>query len=199
MLAAQAHQHASAWCMDKPKANSPNIADLMFFPVVSFELILVSVEQSLRLLLLLHFSIFPEDPNHDVSALYKTVQDKSAGKEEICRDLIRTMNACGTIRDISPISEKELIACLNKHRYSYSNLKYFQVNKKGGLNKNFGFFPRDVQIVHCLALALIKLNINNMEKHAFNPPSLIPVPESEMTEELKAVKKQMLSFSPLDT
>ena len=43
MAGAQAHQRASVYCMDKPDAKPPNI-DWFYFNVVSFELILMSVE-----------------------------------------------------------------------------------------------------------------------------------------------------------
>ena len=72
MAAAQAHQRASGWCMDKPDAKPPNI-DSFLFGAVSFELILLSVEQSLRLLLVLHFGIIRDDTNHNPHVLYGTV------------------------------------------------------------------------------------------------------------------------------
>ena len=67
IASAQAHQRASVLCRnntDPPYARPPTI-DAWFFLAVSFEMILLSVEQSLRLALLLHYSIVREATNHD--------------------------------------------------------------------------------------------------------------------------------------
>ena len=42
MAAAQAHQRAATWCMEKPDAKPPNI-DTFFFLSVAFELVLLSL------------------------------------------------------------------------------------------------------------------------------------------------------------
>lgn len=47
MAAAQAHRRAAIWCLCKPEVKP---VDSIYFPVVAFELLLPSVEQSLRLL-----------------------------------------------------------------------------------------------------------------------------------------------------
>lgn len=193
MAAAQAHQRASVWCMDKPDAKPPNI-DYFFFNVVTFELILLSVEQSLRLLLLLHYSIIRDDTNHNPRVLYGTVRNKSGDKEGIRFDIINEMNKLGQTKGISPISEKELIICLKKHNSSYSNFRYFQLDHRAKLNNQWEFSQRDVQILHCLALALISLNIGEMSKRGIGALlTMSQVPESEMTQELKALKNRLIS------
>ena len=193
MAAAQAHQRASTWCMDKPDAKPPNI-DSFFLQVVSFELVLLSVEQSLRLLLLLHYSIVRDDTNHNPQVLYKAIRNKSGGAEGIRHDIINEMNVFGQTIGVNPISEKELVACLRKHDSSYSNFRYFQLDHQARLNKTWDFSPRDVQVLHCLALALISLNMAEMKKRGIGVLlSMSRVPESEMTEELKALKDRMKS------
>ena len=191
MAAAQAHQRASVWCMDKPDAKPPHI-DYFFFGVVSFELALLSVEQSLRLLLLLHYSIVRDDTNHNAHVLYGTIQNKSGGKEGIRNDIISRMNMLGQARNIDTITEKELKACLKRHDSSYSNFRYFQLDHRARLNNQWEFTQRDVQILHCLALALITLNMEEMTKRGIGTlSSMNPVSESEMTEELKVLKDRL--------
>ena len=52
--------------------------------------------------------------------------------------------------------------------------------------------PREVQIFHCLALALISLNKKEMEGRGIGfPTSLSLLPDSEMTEEEKAIKERL--------
>ena len=149
MAAAQAHQRASGWCLDKPDSKPPNI-DAFFFPVVSFELILLSVEQSLRLVLLLHYSIVRDDTNHNPYVLYKAVQNKSGGTEGVRNEIVSKVNELGKAEGIDPVSEKELVTCLRKHDSSYSNFRYFQLDHRARLNKNWEFSRRDMQILHCL-------------------------------------------------
>ena len=193
MAAAQARQRASGWCMDKPDAKPPNI-DFFFFNAVSFELILLSLEQSLRLLILLHYGILRDDTNHNPHVLYETVRNLSGGKEGIREDIVNKMNELGETKDISPIEEKALAACLKKHDSSYSNFRYFQLDRHVRLNTQWEFTAQDVQIVHSLALALIHLNMDEMVKRGIKAiSSMIPVPESDMTEALKALKERLSS------
>ena len=136
MAAAQAHQRASVWCMEKPDAKPPNI-DAFFFGAVSFEMVLLSVEQSLRLMLLLHYSIIRDDTNHNPRVLYATIRNRSGGKDGIRNDIIGTMTAIGQLKGIARFSERELLACLNKHDSSYSNFRYFQLDHEGRLNEQW--------------------------------------------------------------
>ena len=186
MAGAQAHQRASGWCMDKPDAKPPNI-NAFFFPIVSFELILLSVEQALRLLLLLNYSIIRDDTNHNPYVLYKTVRNKSGGRAGIRGDIVSKMNELGQDVGIRFISEKELFACLRKHDSSYSNFRYFQLDHQGRLNHQWEVTQREIQIIHCLSLALIHLNWNEMERRGIGVmQSMNPIPEWKMTEDLKA-------------
>ena len=192
MAAAQAHQRASAWCTENPDAKPPNI-DSLFFSAVSFELVLLSVEQSLRLLLLLHYSTIRSDTNHNPRVLYAAIRNKSGGKDGIRNDIISSMTAIGQLRGITPFSERELLACLNKHDSSYSDFRYFQLDRQARLNKRWDFSPRDVQILHSLALALIALNMGEMQRRGIKAIlSMSRVPQSEMTEELEALKDRLL-------
>ena len=50
----------------------------------------------------------------------------------------------------------------------------------------------EVQILHCLALALLEVGRNELQKRGVNfPGSMKEVPESEMTEELKDLMARM--------
>ena len=181
--------------MDKPDAKPPSI-DAFFFPIVSFELILLSVEQSLRLLLLLHYSIVRDDTNHNPAVLYKDIRNKSGGKEGIRNDIINKMNMLGQPKGIDPFSEEELVTCLRKHDSSYSNFRYFQLDHQARLTNDWEISQRDGQILHCLALALIHLNMDAMGALGIGALfSMSPVPESEMTEDLKALKGRLMSNS----
>ncbi len=191
MAAAQAHQRASVWCNDKLDAKPPNI-DFFFFGVVSFELVLLSVEQSLRLLLLLHYSIVRDDTNHNPHVLYGAMLRKSGAKEGIRHDIINRMNMLGKAKGIDPFSEKELRTCLRKHDSSYSSFRYFQLDHQAKLNQEWEYSGRDVQILHCLALVLISLNFDEMGRRGISVlGSMSPVPESQMTEELRALRARL--------
>ena len=175
--------------MEKPDAKPPNI-DAFFFLTVSFELVLLSTEQSLRLLLLLHYSVVRT--GHNLHALYNDVRKKSEGRAGIRRDVIGKMNALGRSERIDPFSEEELVACLRKHNSSYSNFRYFQLHRQARLNEKWGFSQRDIQTLHCLALALIYLNMDEMRRRGIGALlSMSRVPASEMTEELTDLQNRM--------
>ena len=193
MASAEAHQRASAWCMDKPDAKPPNI-DSFFFTVVSFELVLLSLEQSLRLLLILHYSVVRDDTNHSPNVLYKALLRQSGSKEGIRLDIVKKANELAQPEGIVPITEKEVVACLRKHDSSYSNFRFFQLDHHGRLNMKFEVTTRDVQVVHCLALALIHLNMDEMSRRGIGALlSMSQVAGSEMTEEMKALKQHLVS------
>ena len=177
--------------MDKPDAKPPNI-DSFFFTVVSFELVLLSLEQSLRLLLLLHYSVVRDDTNHSPNVLYKALLNQSGSEDGIRADIVKKANKLAQPKGIAPITEKEVVACLRKHDSSYSNFRFFQLDHHGRLNMKFEVTKQDVQIVHPLALALIHLNSDEMSRRGIGALlSMSQVAESEMTEELKALKQHL--------
>ncbi|MCY3665839.1 MAG: hypothetical protein OXH81_09295 [Gemmatimonadetes bacterium] len=190
MLGAMAHQRASNWCRRNPDAKLPNI-DFFLFPAVSFELILLSVEQSLRLLLLLHYSMVLPGTNHNAHALYKVLTQKSGGKEGIRQDITKETNMFIRSLGQDALSEKDLRSCLKKHDSSYTSIRYFQLNRHGRLGEDWEILIRDQKIFHCLGSALISLNEKEMVKQGIGVPTTKAVPESEMTEEQKAIKERL--------
>ena len=193
MAAAEAHQRASVWCREKRDAKPPNI-DAFYFLVVSFELTLLSVEQSLRLLLLLQYSIVRNNTNHNPRTLYSEILHQSRGKIGIGQDILNKMNVVAQANALAPFSEKELLACLRKHDSSYSALRYFQLDRHARLSTDWEITPQDQQVFNCLALALILLNNYEMAKRGIGAlGSMSPTPESAMTEELRALKKRLMS------
>ena len=183
MGGAEAHQRASNWCRNKPDAQPTNI-DRFFFPLVSFELALLSVEQSLRLLLLLQYSIVRT--SHNPRALYGEILHQSRGKSGIGQDILNNMNVVAQDNALAPFSENDLQSCLRKHDSSYSSLRYFGLDRHARLSNNWEIARRDNQLLQCLALGLILLNRDEMAKRGIGVfQSLSPAPESAMTEELK--------------
>ena len=179
--------------MDKPDAKPPNI-DFFFFTGVSFELVLLSLEQSLRLLLLLHYSVIRDDTNHSPNVLYKALLNQSGSEEGIRSHIVKKANELAQPEGIAPVTEKEVVACLRKHDSSYSNFRFFQLDHHGRLHTKFEVTPRDVQIVHCLALTLIHLNMEEMSRRGIDALlSMGKVAESEMTEDLKVLKQRLVS------
>ena len=64
----------------------------------------------------------------------------------------------------------------------------------GRLTMKFEVTTRDVQIVDCLALALIHLNMDEMSRRGIGALlSMSEVAESEMTEDLKEMKQHLMS------
>lgn len=200
MAAAEAHRLTSVLCDRERRRYEPESYNDIFLRIISFQLILVSVEQSLRLLLLIFFSIFPEKPSHDLYFLYRTLLDKSADEEGIRREIIRRIKDCAQAENMSivpEISEKELEGCIKKHRLSYANVKYFQVNRDGKLSKKWGFEGHERQILYCFAVALIKLNMYEKAKSDYKTLLGHP-PEEEVTEEGLIDFMKYMGYLPFD-
>lgn len=172
MAAAQAHWLASNHCTNypDPKPSTENF----FLLSVSFELLLLSIEHSLRLLILLHHSIFLGDIGHNSHVLYKELRKRSGGKEGLRSDIINAMNLIAQGNGLDPISERELKSCLEKHDSSYSTFRYFQLNRQGKLNEGvMGFAPRERDILLCLAEVLIAMNEKAMRSRGFDDSLIV--------------------------
>ena len=189
MAGAMAHQRASAYCMDHPA--KPTDIDHLYFRLLSFSLILMSVEQSLKLLWLLHCDIFRT--GHAPDVLYGAILDEIGGKDRLRNDIVDAANACGGTLDIPTMDETEIRECLERHHSSYTDSRYFLLDKHGRMKPKFELKAREVQVLHCLALGLIKLNRDEIARRNLKiHSSMSPIPESEMTDELRAVKDSML-------
>ena len=157
---------------------------------VSFELILNSIEQSLRLLLLIHFSSL--HPIHNLSALYKTLLKKSGGKEGIRTQIVDRVNALGKSLNMGCITEKDICKCLNKHDSSYSSFRYFGLNDEGQATMRWEMKQYEVKILHSLALTLIEINYIEMRERGI--PILATMKKlsaQEITDELREMMKRM--------
>ena len=196
MGAADAHRLASDLCKREASKYDSMSYNRIFLRHIFFELILVSVEQSLRALLLILFSIFPKQPNHNLFDLYKELKRRTIGEKGIRTEIIRRINDCARAENMSLISEEELVACLEKHRFSYSSTKYFQVDRDAKFSKNFGFRESEGQILYCFVVALIKLNQYKLAEREYKA-LLGHLPEVETEEELIESAKYM-GFLPSD-
>ena len=189
MAGAQAHQRASAYCLDNPKAKLPSI-DGLFFPAVSFELLLHSIEQSLRLVLLIHYSSLR--PNHNIYALYQTLLRESGGKDGIRSEIVNLVNFLGSSQSMDIVTEENIRKCLKKHDSSYSSFRYFGLDDKAHPTMKWEMKGYEVKLLHCLALALIAVNVTEMKKRGIRMyESMSRVPESEMTDELQELMARM--------
>ena len=189
MAGAQAHQRASVFCLDNPKAKPPSI-DGLFFPAVSFELLLHSIEHSLRLILLIHYSILR--PKHNISALYKILLNQSGGKDGIRSEIVNRVNVHRNSRGENAITEEDIRKCIQKHDSSYSSFRYFGLDDEARATSKWEMKEYEVWLLHYLALALIEVNWDEMGKRGMKVfSSMSKVPESEMTDELQELMARM--------
>ena len=178
MAGAQAHQRASVYCKDNPNSKPPSM-DGVFFLAVSFELLLNSIEQSLRLLLLIHYSTLR--PKHNIFDLYTEVLNKSGGKDGIRSEIVNRMNAYGNSRGMDDITGEDIRKCLKKHDTSYSSFRYFGLDDKGRSTLHWEVKGYEANLLLCLAAALIDLNLDEMRKRGIGMyGSMSKVPESDI-------------------
>ena len=189
MSAAQAHQQASIWCIEKPIPEPPGV-ETFYFQLVSFELLLLSIEQSLRLLILLNFSI--NRTIHNVHRLYKILQNRAGRDMRIRKDLLRRANAISEVaaktrnENFLSFTENDLVSLLNMHDSSYSTFRYFQLDEGGRLIRTkWQLSPRDFNIMNFFALALISFNQDEMAQRQIALPSIRENSKDEMPEYVK--------------
>lgn len=163
MAAADASRHVAQQCRRHP--TEPDSVEDIYFTVVPFSLTLLSIEQSLRLALLLHHSVVRDDTNHNPGILYRDLRGRSGTEAGIIPDIISKLNEVGQDNNLDPFSEKELKACLQKHDASYSLARYFELDHQAKLSKKgLRFTPREEQILYCAAWALVLVNTDEMKR-----------------------------------
>ena len=161
MTAAQAHKNASQWCSER-SVTDPLTMDVFYSLVVSFEMVLLSVEQSLKLLLLLRYGIFK--PIHNLQTLYALIYSHDKCGEDVVDPIVRRMNELTQAdENIEEFSEKELADCLQDHNSSYETLRYFWLPKQVASEYNAPpVSQRDRQIMQSFAQSLIAVNLEYM-------------------------------------
>ena len=134
---------------------------------VSFELVLFSIEHSLRLLMLLHYSI--RRPKHNIFQLFnemthRSSQGRSSQGGALRSELFSLVNFIAASQRLTEVSEEEIHDCLKKHDSSYVNFRYFGLDKDARVSKKWEMKSFEIQVLHCLALALLEINLNKMKE-----------------------------------
>ena len=162
--AAWAHVRSAVYCRSNPAAKSPS-TDEEFFKRVSSELLLLSVEQSLKLILYLKDVCF--DIDHDLYQLYAktaSIQDAHDGNSLI-GTVVRLMDEMGRARGYSGFTEEEVCNCLKVHRSLYKDLRYFGVDRKLRPIELRSVQCKDYQTIQWLSLSLIATNLLALRSH----------------------------------
>lgn len=188
--AALYHRDAAIHLFEKFNAQRPEVSGA-FFPVfmevVAFELLLLSVEQSLKVLLLLHDPNYLPKENHDIHKLLIMVEEKSntkkvnASHRNLFKKLLVKINKeridYAKVHKISagkPITKDELKDTFKAHADSYTNYRYFGVTKDLS-QRPINLENRMEAILHAAALILAKINLAKMEQEGLSPHQYKPV------------------------
>ena len=139
--------------------------DLVYASIISFELTLLSVEQSLKLLLLLRFGKGIE-MTHKLHKLYSDIQSQGQRGTKDVDEVIAHMNKLVKNNDkICEFTESEGMRCLQVHNSSYVNLRYFELHNKPRPDGNdLVLTQRDRQVMQTLAQSLIAVNMKEMAR-----------------------------------
>ena len=194
MSAAQAHREASVVCIEDSHKHYPMTTRTYYLMLASFELLLLSVEQSMKLFVMLYCSHKPK-PNHRIKDLLNYIIIKGGNSNRLFREILDSANKIGAPEKISPISEDEVKRTIGRHKSSYTDFRYFGLDTRfnvASLNKQT-ISGRDQQVMHCMALGLMAVNMQKIEEKGIKIRPLMgvarKVSESEMTDELRALRE----------
>ena len=189
MMGAEAHQRASTYCFDNPDAKLPS-ANVFYLSAVSFELILFSIEQSLKLHMLLQYSTLM--PTHKIFELYNEIERKGRDGTGPIQELYDRINALGKSKGLETISLEDVHACLEKHDSSYVNFRYFGLDKNAHVSEKWEMKPFEIQVLHCLALALLEINLNKMKELGIGSlDTMREISEADKTDDEKQLLERM--------
>ena len=173
MTASVAHHLTSAFCGNQAfeeEKKEKNSDFAYYFTVVALELALLSIEQSLKLILFLQFSIPLKKLNsHNLLFLYEKIEKEGESGRNLCDKIIQKIDFYAREKDFNPICEEDLKTCLKKHTDTYKKIRYLFVDLQG--IQDYSGIPRsDAQIIECLRQSLVHLNINELNKREIKHP-----------------------------
>ena len=141
--------------------NLPSEDSVTYFKLVSFELILFSIELSLKLLLFLcsNGTVNPASSKpHDLEYLYNEIKKQKDG-EAACQGILERTNQILEKVEYERVNKTALEECLKTQATKYLKLRYFWVDKNWkSLLKADSSSVQEWQIIRCLGYALIDLN-----------------------------------------
>ena len=160
--AALMHTEA-AFCLANNSDTKLTTARDMFLQIVHVELLLLSIEQSIKVFILLGGKNPPT--KHNLDLLLSRVNNKFLNKA------IQLGNQHTKYPvPLSAVSIKEVEATIKKQSDSYERIRYFGLSKKF-VSESFGYEPREAQILHVLAVGFLNENHKNMRAAGLSPPS----------------------------
>ena len=175
MVASVSHHQSSIFCANQAREKKEIEKDedfAVYFTAVAYELTLLSIEQSLKLVLALFSIPFEENTsNHKLHSLYKQIQEEG---ENLPKRIIKEVNFWAYEKKYNLISKEELETCLENNNDTYAKTRYLFVNKQGKAED----FPknwkdrRDGEILTCLRQGLVSLNMKELNKRGIKHPTL---------------------------
>ena len=166
MMAAQAHHQAAELCLNSLNGR-PVDHYLFYFSAVSAELLLLSIEQSLKLTLVLNevpLAKRNSKPDHDIFKLYEKLICYCKGEKDIPSEIVRITNAYASRYGFPQVREVGISKCIEKHKLSYVGIRYFGVDKSFSSVPDIEFDWDDLRLLSCLCPGLIEINIDQMKK-----------------------------------
>ena len=167
MMAAIAHYTTSVYCLDAPQAKASSMGKY-YFHIVAFELMLLSIEHSLKLTLFLETSSFP--PKHNIVELYKQVVREANFYDNFQHKVFHGVNHHASSISLPHIEENSILRCLEKHDSSYMNFRYFGVKKDAQSVLQWEITAKEVHILYCLSITLLEINIDRCQEHGMPIP-----------------------------
>ena len=188
MMAAIAHYTTSVYCLDAPQAKASSMGKY-YFHIVASELMLLSIEHSLKLSLFLETSSFP--PKHNIFKLYEQVLREANFYDNFQHKVIRGVNNHASSIALPHIEEDTILRCLKKHDSSYMNFRYFGVAKDAQSVFQWEITAQEIKILYCLSITLLDINIDRCREHGMPIPQTNgSVHEADTGESLKELMQR---------
>ena len=171
MIASVVHHLVALSCqnqaLEKKEQGDSDFA--FYFTVAAFESALLSIEQSLKLILFLQFSVpLNELKSHKLLPLYEKIEEEKG----LCDRIIQIVNSYAGKRRYHSISKEELKACLETHSSTYERIRYLYVNTQGKVEDFPDIPPSEARIIDCLRQSLVHLNMEELNDRGIPHPTV---------------------------
>lgn len=177
MSMAKAHHQAFFACFEYSDSIEKDNADWVFIRIVSVSQLLLSIEQSLKVMLYWHDRRI--EKTHDILKLYERAKSSAQTRISGWEVVIRRANKIAKENNVPQITDHDIEYLIDRVKGLYSDIRY-GVDIKGQI-ASWSFTNREIRVLACFSLGLLGANGKLLEAEGIGRGRLARLSESEIT------------------
>ena len=184
MTASRAHHQAFLACADHSGRVKQDNIDRILVRIVSLELLLLSIEQSLKLMLYWHDRVIRT--THDILKLYERTKRAAQSRIGGWGVVIGRANQAAEENNMPQITDRDIGDLIDRYKSLYSVIRYGM--DLCGKSVNWSIVNREFNMLACFSVGLLRTNVKLLDAEGVEHSGrLRRVPDSEITPDLQRI------------